>query len=100
MAGRVAAVVQVVARSLCLRFGSCSPHPGGQRFERDSLTPRGPIRGSLRLRSWARLPGRRRRVSDIDLALRLAPGFAPADVAEQWTANMYRDHAAVDHCRP
>jgi predicted nucleotidyltransferase len=35
--------------------------------------------------------------SDIDLALRLAAGLEPADVAEAWTARMYADHRAVDH---
>lgn len=35
--------------------------------------------------------------SDIDLALRLAPGREPADVASVWTGRMYEDYDAVDH---
>ncbi|MGI8513141.1 MAG: nucleotidyltransferase domain-containing protein [Solirubrobacteraceae bacterium] len=35
--------------------------------------------------------------SDIDLALRLAAGLEPADVASAWTGRMYEDHGAVDH---
>lgn len=35
--------------------------------------------------------------SDVDLALRLAPGLEPADVASAWTGRMYEDYAAVDH---
>jgi len=35
--------------------------------------------------------------SDIDLALRLASGLEPADVASTWTGRMYEDYGAVDH---
>lgn len=35
--------------------------------------------------------------SDIDLALRLAPGAAVLDVALVWTSAMYEEHAAVHH---
>jgi predicted nucleotidyltransferase len=35
--------------------------------------------------------------SDIDLALRLAPGLEPADIASAWTGRMYEEHGAVDH---
>lgn len=35
--------------------------------------------------------------SDIDLALRLADGLKPDDVAEAWTARMYESAGAVDH---
>jgi predicted nucleotidyltransferase len=35
--------------------------------------------------------------SDIDLALRLAPGIEVTETADQWTAAMYQDHDVVDH---
>ncbi len=35
--------------------------------------------------------------SDIDLALRLAPGLEPVDVGDAWTGRMYEDCGAVDH---
>lgn len=35
--------------------------------------------------------------SDIDLALRLAPGLAPKEVAAQWTARLYEIHGAIAH---
>ncbi len=33
--------------------------------------------------------------SDIDLALRLAPGLSPEEVAAEWTARLYEIHGAV-----
>jgi predicted nucleotidyltransferase len=35
--------------------------------------------------------------SDIDLALRVADDADPAEVAEAWTARMYREHGVVQH---
>jgi len=35
--------------------------------------------------------------SDIDLALRLAPGLAPEEVAAEWTARLYEIHGAIAH---
>jgi len=35
--------------------------------------------------------------SDIDLALRLAPGLEPVDVGDAWTGRMYKNCGAVDH---
>lgn len=35
--------------------------------------------------------------SDIDLALRIAPGTDPETVAARWTAMMYADHDTVHH---
>lgn len=41
--------------------------------------------------------GRADEWSDIDLALRLAPGLTPADAIDAWTELLYDDHGAVDH---
>lgn len=35
--------------------------------------------------------------SDIDLALRVGDGHAPADVAAEWTTRIYENEGAVDH---
>ena len=35
--------------------------------------------------------------SDVDLALRLAGGVEPGDVAAEWTARIYESEGAVDH---
>ena len=35
--------------------------------------------------------------SDIDLALRLAPGLAPEEVAAEWTTRLYEIHDAIAH---
>lgn len=37
------------------------------------------------------------RWSDIDLALRLAPGQHPDEVVRSWTSAMYENHGAVTH---
>jgi hypothetical protein len=41
--------------------------------------------------------GRTDGLSDIDLALRIAPGGAVTDVVEDWTRAMYEVHGAVHH---
>src|ERR1700690_1802590 len=41
--------------------------------------------------------GRTDGLSDIDLALRIAPGVTVADVVEDWTRTMYELHGAVHH---
>ena len=41
--------------------------------------------------------GREDEWSDIDLALRLAPGLAPADAVDAWTERLYDRHDAVSH---
>jgi predicted nucleotidyltransferase len=41
--------------------------------------------------------GRADEWSDIDLALRLAPGLTPADAIAAWTELLYDEHGAVDH---
>ncbi len=41
--------------------------------------------------------GREDRWSDIDLMVRLAPGLAPNEVADAWTAWMYAEHEVAAH---
>lgn len=52
------------------------------------------VRAAALVGSAAR--GAEDRWSDIDLALRLAPGVAPVEVADRWTAGLRRTEAVVD----